>query len=394
MKSTGVGAEIFDLARLCDNGDTDAGLVLVRSRRYFIKDERVLVRYASKKFFPLDRLKVTDNKKYGIIKNIDKGVINNTCGVIVKVPTCLTINLCKIAGALCADGHIQEVKKGNKRSYIIELDDKDKIAVQKFSNWFFNEFGYRLKVKKKKDHEVYSIDVGNKIIGRFLHRILGLQTGEKSSRVNIPKVIRYADKKYLRAFWLGVLTFDGAVNLSGAIELLIRSKAMIKSFSQFAKSEGISITTHKLPDKNGFWRVHASKPAVNDIKKWLKLFEKDSKSWKKIYYMLNDFNIKTDSEKTAIRILYGLYPTQNISKTSIKDVFHKIKKLKKATNNELAFSLGIDPDTLRKYRNLLKKANIIKIVEVKKTGSDGHRMLIEYNRNVETWRMPGEGLYG
>jgi len=389
MKIAKEGFELFDLTKLCDDKkNRDWGLILVHSKKYCTEDKRVLTPHKSKGFFPLSRLKKMKNKqKYRIIKNIDRGVVNNSCGVIVKLPRKLSINLCKIAGALCADGHISRSKKLNKCGYIIELDDKDKNAVEKFGGWTFGEFGYRVKIAKYESN-AWSINFGNKIIGRFLHKILGLQIGEKSAKVTIPKIIKRAGKKYVRAFWLGVLTFDGGVDLSGAIELLVRSKPMIKSFSQFAKSEGLSITTHNSPDKNGFWRIHISKPSEKDLKKWIKLFEKDSRAWKRVYYMLGEFDGKTTTEETAVKSLYELYPAHNVSKTSIINVFYKIKELKRATNNEIAFSLGIDSDTLRKYRNLLNKANIIRVMEIKKVGSSGHKMIIEYNEDIQTWKIP------
>jgi len=383
--------KIFDLTKMCDSiKDKDWGLILAHAKDYLIKDERILRPYRNQGFFPMDKLKSLKNKeRFAIIKNMDRFVVNNSSAVSVKIPISLTVNLCKIAGALCADGHISESKKRGKQGYIIELDDKDRIALEKFNKWFFSEFNYKLKAHKHPKFNMWSIDVGNKIIGRFLQRILDLKIGQKSNDVTIPKIIEKADRKYARAFWLGVLTFDGAVDLSGSIELLVRSKAMIKSFSQFAKSERLSLTTHNSPDKNGFWRIHTSKPSKKDIKKWLKLFEKDTRAWKRIYYMFNEFNNKSKNEEAAIKSLYELYPISNISRTSIKHVFYKIKELKKATNNQLAFSLGIDPDTLRKYRNLLNKASIIRIKKIKKVGRTGHKMIIIYNGNIQTWRIPG-----
>ena len=57
------------------------------------------------------------------------------------------------------------------------------------------------------------------------------------------------------------------------------------------------------------------------------------------------------------------------------------------TNQELAESLKIDTDTLRKYRNLLHEASIIKVTNPSRVGE---KIRIEYNNDIESWQVPGE----
>jgi hypothetical protein len=376
----------FDLLSLCNKKDRPHGIILGASKIYRISDNRVLAPYAPDGFFPLSRLiDLRPLHRKRVSNSINAFVVNNSCGVVVKLPKKLTINLCKIAGAIIADGHISKTRTQNKNGYIIELDDKDKIAVQKFSAWFFEEFGYKLKVTKNKKFEMWSIDVNNKIIGRFLHKVLGIPLGEKSSWVDMPHLIKTASQEYQEAFWLGVLTFDCSVNASGTIELLLRSKPLIKSFTKFSRRKKIAITTHTHPDKNGFWRIHSSKPSPENLKKWIRLFEKNTCAWKRLHYALNPFDNVPLNEAEAIYALGVLYPGANTNKIFIRDIFYKIKTLKEVTNQELAHLLGIDTDTLRKYRNILYKANII---SVKSQNRVGDKMFIEYNREINTWKVP------
>jgi len=379
----------FDFLKLCDRikDKKRTSLILARSKKYKINDARILRPYAKCGFFSLSDLKkINDIKRRKILSSIDEFVVNNSCATKIKLPKKLTTTLCKILGALCADGYLHENKLRNKNNYWIELDDKDKIAIEKFSEWFYQEFAYKAKIHRHPKFHMWSIDATNKIIGRFLHRLTRFPLGKKSEFIDMPSLIKKYSKKYQKAFWVGFLTFDGSVNLSGTIEVLLRSKYMIRSISTFLKSEGLSITTHKIPDKNGFWRIHISNPPKNQLKKWLTLFEPGTRAWKRIYYSIYKFDGKAKNERGAIKSLYRLYPMTNSSKLSITDVFYKVKKVKVTNNQKLAKSLKIDLDTLRKYRNLLHETHMIKTMKCRKKGY--HEIIIKYNPHIRTWRIP------
>jgi hypothetical protein len=379
---------IFDFIKLCDkNKDTKkTGLILGRSKTTQFEDSRTIEPFKSLDFFPLDRLiSIGHIKKGKISDNLDEFAVNNSSGIIIKLPKRLTTNLCKLAGALCADGYIHESYRANKCQYIIELDDKDEVAVHKFSDWFFSEFGYHLKVKKDSRYDMWSIDVGNKIIGRFLCRIIGLQSGKKSSTVRQPLIIERADLRFQRAFWTGFLTFDGATNISGTIELLSRSRYIIRSFEKFLKKEGLTVRTHTDSDKNGYWRIHASKPSRPQLGKWLRLFEKDTRAWKRVFYSFHDYERKALDIHDAIKTFSYLYPPSSSSKTSLVQVLLSIANLRSVSNSKLAESLQIDRDTVRKYRKILSKAKIIKVTKPIRRGQE---MTIHFQDNPKEWMLP------
>jgi hypothetical protein len=131
---------------------------------------------------------------------------------IVKAPKFLTKNLCKIAGAIIADGHlIKHIKKSGSPSYLISIDDEFKDNLDRFCEWMKEEFGTIMQPKYSRKNNYWRVDFGNKIIYRYLNKLLEVPIGKKHEIVKTPSLIKFADLSLKISFLNGLFLFDGGI---------------------------------------------------------------------------------------------------------------------------------------------------------------------------------------
>lgn len=243
---------MFDLNKLHRDSDKRLSLILAKPKNkadvlnsVWKKSEMIVVNRFRNEYIPLYFV------NSGNI-NIEKLVVNNTCGRPINCVTELTEDFAKIIGAMCADGHI--TTKSNA-DYIIQLTDYDELAVLAFQKWIENVFGKKYKVKKDRKTNSWRININSKTIGRYLVDIIVFPTGKKSCTIRAPRIIMEGKLNIQKAFVLGALTFDGGVNITGNIEFLTRSENFYNDMVNIFQNSGIDAHFRETMDKKRFLEI-------------------------------------------------------------------------------------------------------------------------------------------
>jgi len=380
------------LSRLSEEGKLDLNKMHKSSDKRF---SIILARPVNKKDIPDELWRKTESIKVNRFRKecipfyltdwenikIDKFVVNNTCAIPINFITNMTEEFSKIIGALCADGHITTKSKAD---YIIQLADGDRTAVFAFQRWIKNTFGIEYKVKKDYTTNCWRIDINNKIIGRYLVDIIGFPTGKKSATIRIPKIIKESNAKVQKAFIIGVMTFDGGVNVNGNIEFLIRSKQFYCDIVKILKNLDMNAHYKETRDKNGFWRFHVCR-SDQEYNKWLHFFENGTEKWEKINDNIHGFKRIPSSENEALEVFGQVFPPKSGNIVSLSDFFKYIKNVGNCSIEYLAGNLNIDKTTTNKYRRILRDCNII---HEKGVIGRKHKIEIIFNRKINKWRVP------
>lgn len=159
----------------------------------------------------------------------------------VYPPRFLSEDLCKIVGAIIADGHLRHRKlKSGMFEYTIVVRDGFKDNLDSFCSWVSNEFEVELTPKySSKDHHWY-VSFGNKIIFRYINKLFGVQFGKKSDIVRMPDVIKDSGVEFKRAFATGVLMFDGGVDhRTGYFDFTTKSRQLMNDIKNILLLCGI-----------------------------------------------------------------------------------------------------------------------------------------------------------
>jgi len=262
----------------------------------------------------------------------------------------LSTSLCKIAGAHAADGtlHIRKTAK-NSYSYFWSVLDGDENALLFLKELIIETFGLDITVKKSKGKNSFFIAISNKIIVRYLHKILGFPLGKKFDSVDIPKIIKESNKEMRSAFALGVLTFDGCVDAYGYARLDIKSKKLRDSISRSLKENDIKVMNGKQKRKDYTLKVRI----IENNFRILKYFAPETLQW----YRAKVF-VGNHSEN-----LIDLFQGNSNNKINLKEVMKETKKLRIFTISQLQNKLKVSKRTLRAYLKILEKVNIIKIIK-------------------------------
>lgn len=160
---------------------------------------------------------------------------------IVKFPHSLTENLCKIAGAIVADGYLgcQISKTNNRQRYVITVDDQYKDNMKKFCKWIYEEFRLKLKLKYNEPNNYWRVDFCDKIVHRVLNRIFAIPSGRKDFKIELPPIIEN-NFAFTMAFLKGYMLFECGVGIKKLYwNISTKSTRMFEFLNLFLKQQGI-----------------------------------------------------------------------------------------------------------------------------------------------------------
>jgi len=300
-------------------------------------------------FCPHKKAEVIDE-----IRELSSGTGNTY--VRVKTPRFLTENLCKIVGAIIADGNLYLGK--NKRKWQIKIGDQYKDNLELLSKWLNREFGVKFKVKKDKKHRMFYIEFSNKIIFKFLNRIFDIKIGSKSSTVGMPNIIKKSAFNYHIAFAIGLCMFDGGIGFGRCnFSLSTKSKKLIEEFNKILNKLDISYSYNGLPNHaNGLYQTVVW--SKNDLRKILKyLIEPNTTKWRQLYILLNGFKHYNYKNLELVDILY---PLQRKSAVRFSDIIKLFKKHNLLTKKEIQLKLNRSERTVRSLLNSLERMKLLK----------------------------------
>ncbi|MDI6825854.1 MAG: hypothetical protein QMD36_01510 [Candidatus Aenigmarchaeota archaeon] len=157
------------------------------------------------------------------------------------------MTICKLCGALAADGTIYKQNKFWNNypvsSYYFEITDEWYDNVLLVSEWVFKLLGRKGSIKPHKGG--FRFRIGSRILVEYLVS-LGQPYGKKSETVFIPNKIFMMGNDFLLAYITGVLMFDGTVKLDGTIEFSTISKKLRDQIVAVLKMNSVKIKTFKL----------------------------------------------------------------------------------------------------------------------------------------------------
>ena len=199
--------------------------------------------------------------------------MNNSSTTPIKAVKELNKTFCKLAGAHAADGHIGKI-------YRVDIIDHYQYAVECYAKWTCDLFGIGLKVQKDKKKDAWLVQYQSKIISRYLNVFFGFPVGRKTYTVSEPEIIKNSRQDFRRAFALGVMTFEGSVNIDGRVKMSVKSKDFRDSVSDIMKRDGLKVS-------DGFscgkYTLSSNRAITKeDRAKWSKYFEEGTTKWQKI----------------------------------------------------------------------------------------------------------------
>lgn len=330
-----------------------------------------------------------------LINSFEKIKISNGKSLELNCVKRLSPELCTLAGAHAADGCLYKKKIRPYYHYHVLIVDRDYKTIEWYQNCLYNVFGLKTKIYKLKG--CWIIHISNKIIFRYLNLFFGFPIGKKSSIVNEPKIIKRSSFARRKAFVKGVMTFDGSVTTFGAITLGIKSEPLINSIQDIFEKDGIEI--RKSSNKNNdIWYLNtSSRLDKRQLNKWLNYFIEGTEKHKKVYELINGFQIKPKTLKEATRALNLHFPRANKSKINISDVLDIMISNKKLFVWEIADKLiqekkldSLSYTPIKMYLYVLEKqAKIIKSEDkmVRFNRSAAKSKLYSLN-SFSKWRIP------
>lgn len=133
----------------------------------------------------------------------------------------------------------------------INITDQDLNALRLLKNNLTKCFGIDVKIRRVNGKNAWKISFENKVIMRFFTKFLKIPIGDKTNCACEPEIIRKSDIKFRMAFVKGVMTFDGSVNKVGATELLVKSKTLRDNVEEIVLQMGFKVSKTGTPDKKG-----------------------------------------------------------------------------------------------------------------------------------------------
>jgi len=291
------------------------------------------------------------------LKKIRKLVCNS--GKTLSSVNCvitLSETLCKIGGAISADGtlHLDKNKRGY--GYLIEVSDFYKDNLELFCRWIKKEFGIGIVLKKKGNY--YEVRLKNKIIFRYLNKILGIPAGKKSKIVMIPNLIRKSGLKYQKAFVSGLLLFDGGIDFkNGYYQFSTQSFRLLKDVKRvLTRFEIVPDYTSQNPDKKGVYRLIVRKKSK--LQRLLSLFiEKNTTKYEQLKLHVYGFE-KLTNIKEVLRKIDNLYPRIGQALT-FRDLILLSLERKSLKASDVSKEIHKSKDVIKKSLNKLESWNIL-----------------------------------
>jgi len=309
-------------------------------------------------------LEITDgnvkNKMEDVTRNIT--LLSHGAGntyKVVTVPRILTENLCKICGAIIADGHLKYRKTKNGCDYSIIVRDQYEDNLLLFTKWLKEEFGTIVRPAYDKNQRLWYIDFSNKIIFRYLNSIFEIPFGKKSNIVKIPKLIENSYDEYRKAFVVGVLMFDGGINYrNGYFDLSTKSEFLVKNIEHILRKFNIKpdYISKEIDKYSKVFELRIRRK--KKLGRLLQLFiEPNTTKWEQLNTHVNGLN-NFDNLFEIIMKLNALYPRIRDSIT-FEDVIKTIEKFKLVKVSDLTQKLDRKKTVIYEYLECLENWKIL-----------------------------------
>ncbi len=334
-----------------------------KRRRFYISALKELIKLWSKL---LKKSEIETNQKeieiQYKIKKLCCGSGNNF--ISITCPNLLTEDLCKIAGAIVADGnlYIGRDKKNKKiRKWAVKIADHYRDNLEIFSDWINKEFGLQLVPKMHKTGDYWFIEFSNKIIFYYLSKIFDIPVGKKSGIVKLPNMIKKSPLNYKQAFLKALFLFDGGIGFYRC-EIKFGSKSMflIKDVVNILEESGIKLDyiSKKPNPSNGLFQLAIWNK--DKIEKFNGLFmePKTTKS-KQLDLHINGLRYRGKNLNDIMDKLSLIYPRARKSSMTFKDIIELFNKSKFLTKKDIQKSMNRHERNISAILNTLERWDIL-----------------------------------
>lgn len=308
---------------------------------------------------------------------------------VCKAVKSIDEDLSKIAGAHAADGHLKRretFRKGRKiPRYEFVIRDEYFGNLKVFAKWMESTFGVEVKIKKENRHKGWYIYLGNKILFRYLNRVLGFPSGKKFDCVKVPTAITNSSLDIQLSFCLGAFTFDGCVNYrTGYVDFSTKSHELFTGINRILDAVGIwPDFVSKQADRFSRWIIRFRK--YKNLKKCLALFEPTTEKWWRLKdHIFGPSGNAHDTEELFKKFDYA-YPKTKPNAATFSDVIRVVQKFKKTTSKEASSHLERGYTTAHEF---LKKLEDWGILCSENEFQDTCRRVWRLNENCKEWKVP------
>lgn len=278
--------------------------------------------------------------------------------------------------------HLENIQKKYKINYSItylfEIVDADKIAIEYIANKIESIFGIKGNINEKKG--AWSLRIYNKILARYF-RVIGFNYGRKTETIREPQILKYKRLPMRLAFARGVISFDGSVKYSGEIYMSLKNNGLINDIYDILTLLNINSFVTK---KNSMCTIYIDK----NNKKSLSIFIPNTKKWHRLNNFLNSFKKRITTIEEARKILYEYFDKYNRKSITFNELIDILINKKQINSNNFE---NKDTAFYTKLR-ILEQMNVIKVENT--LNRDKYGKITEkfkmyyYNSDLNSWRLP------
>lgn len=270
-------------------------------------------------------------------------------------------------------------------AYRLEFIDFSKSNMDYLKKLIFILFGYKAKIKSRKEEVGYYMCFSNKIIGRYLKNIFNFPLGKKSGIVDAPELIKKAPLIIRKAFIRGVMQFDGSVRINGNVALSTNSRRLLDFFLETIKRDKLKGYTWKRKGRTRELSFESS----SFSERWLTYFIPKTPKYQRLYESIYGFKGKAESIEKTVKIFNRAFPRGNRSTLAISRLIREASQLRKFTRYQIVNKLNVHYKPLTVMLGILERAGIVRIVRIKMSKRFEKKSdKIIFNSNIKEWRIP------
>lgn len=302
-----------------------------------------------------------------------------------KCPKGLSLNLCKLAGDIVADGNLQLTKNAFGCAYEVRIWDQYKDNLDNFCSLIYSEFGIKREPKFDIKENYWYAKYGNKVILRYFSKIFGIPIGDKSAIVKMPDIIKTSSIEHQIAFINGVIMFDGGIHFAQPrFSLGTKSKLLYNDIKRVLNALNLQpdYTNEKIIDYKDVFSIEIWNKGK--LKIILKTFiEPNTIKWKQLNYLINGLDFTPKNLDDAIAILSTIYPKARKSAITFKDVIKTLGNRGGTTTKDMSKEFNVDPKVIFNYLKGLEEWNILTSVVRKETSPNKAYKIWSINPNLK-----------
>lgn len=277
--------------------------------------------------------------------------------VEMRLPIRIDKNLAQIIGAIIADGHLKIRKAQRGKQYECVLREEYESNVVAFCTWMSEAFGiYIVPVKEKQWYATY---ISNKVLVLYLHRILEIPLGNKSSIVAVPSFLQKAEKQLKNAFLQGIFMFDGGVDYcTGYVSLTTKSKLLVEGVNKILCELQLEpdYVSNK-PDRFGRYKILFRKK--EKLVKCMQLFQIHTEKWYRLKEHFYGFENQTNDKAVLYEALQRYYPRKRESALTFTDILVVLETKNELTCEQVSKELKRGKTTIYAYLEKLTRWEIL-----------------------------------